>query len=321
MIKVLVNDSLSKVGINYLKDNNIEVFEKKISQEQLINFINKNNINVLLVRSSTEVRKDIIDACPSIKIIGRSGVGLDNIDVEYAKKKGIHVINSPSASSKSVAELVFAHFFSIARYLYDFKKKIIIENQYQFNKFKKECSSGTELYGKTLGVIGFGRIGIETVKIGLALGMKILVNDFDDIKNNQSINLEFFNGKSMTFTFKLTSFKELIQSADYISLHVPKQKEYLFNKKEFDMMKDGVVIANVSRGGLIDENALINAIKSGKVKAAALDVFENEIIPNMELIMNNKIFISPHIGGSTIESQDRISKDLALQIMTILKNI
>lgn len=319
MIKVLVNDGISKVGIDYLKEYNIQVFEQKVAQEKLIDFINKININVLLVRSSTEVRKNIIDACPSIKIIGRAGVGLDNIDVEYATKKGINVICSPSASSRSVAELVFAHFFSIARFLYNCQKNIIINNKYNFDDLKKKCGSGTELNGKTLGVIGCGRIGIETIKIGLSLGMKILVNDCYNDNKKKVITLDFFNGQSINFNFELTSFKELIQNADYISLHVPKQEKYLFSTQEFNLIKHGVVIVNVSRAGLIDEIALINAIKSKKVKAAALDVFENEVHPNMELIKNDNIFISPHIGGSTIEAQNRISQDLAIQIINILR--
>lgn len=314
--KVLINDKISKVGINYLKQHNIKVFEEKISQENLIHFINKMNINVLLVRSSTEVGKDIIDECQSIEIIARAGVGLDNIDVEYATKKGVYVINSPFASSKAVAELVFAHFFSISRYLYNCKKSII-DNKYNFDYLKKECSAGTELHGKILGVIGFGRIGIEVIKIGLSLGMKILVNDVDSIK--KSINLDFYDGQNLIFNFDITDFKKLIKNSDYISLHIPKQKKYLLDKKEFDLMKDGVIIANVSRSGLINETELINAIKFGKVQAAALDVFDNKILSNIELIMNDKISISPHIGGSTIEAQNRISKDLAIQIINILK--
>lgn len=318
-MKVLANDGISKSGIRYLQNYNIDVLEKKISQEELINFINDNHVDFLLVRSETQVKKELIDSCPSIKIIGRGGVGMDNIDVKYAEKKGIYVINTPHASSKSVAELVFAHFLSISRFLHDSNRKMPIEGSTKFYSLKESYAKSIELNGKILGVIGFGHIGVETIKIGLGLGMKVLVNDLF-IKKSKTVTLNFFDGQKIDFKFNIISFKELIQNSDYISFHIPKQEKYLIKKEEFELMKDGVIIANTARGGIIDENALINALESGKVKGAALDVFENEPHPKIKLLMNSKVSISPHIGGNTLETQERIGKELAVQIINWLKN-
>lgn len=317
MIKVLANDGISSAGVEVMKNNNIEVLESKVAQEQLINYINENQIDALLVRSATKVRKDIIDACPSLKIIGRGGVGMDNIDVEYAKSKGLHVINTPAASSRSVAELVFGHFFAIARFLHDANRKMPLEGDSKFSELKKSYAKATELAGKTLGVVGFGRIGIETIKIGLALGMNVIVHD-PFVKDKKEVQLDFFGGKSITFELGSTDFDELIKQSDFISLHVPKQKEYVLGQKQFEAMKDGVIIANAARGGVIDEEALVKAIESGKVRGAALDVFENEPTPKVSLLMNDKISLSPHIGGNTLEAQDRIGEELAEQIIEIV---
>ncbi|MCB9202441.1 MAG: D-2-hydroxyacid dehydrogenase [Flavobacteriales bacterium] len=316
-MKVLANDGISSAGVEVMKNNNIEVLESKVAQEQLINYINENQIDALLVRSATKVRKDIIDACPSLKIIGRGGVGMDNIDVEYAKSKGLHVINTPAASSRSVAELVFGHFFAIARFLHDANRKMPLEGDSKFSELKKSYAKATELAGKTLGVVGFGRIGIETIKIGLALGMNVIVHD-PFVKDKKEVQLDFFGGKSITFELGSTDFDELIKQSDFISLHVPKQKEYVLGQKQFEAMKDGVIIANAARGGVIDEEALVKAIESGKVRGAALDVFENEPTPKVSLLMNDKISLSPHIGGNTLEAQDRIGEELAEQIIEIV---
>lgn len=315
-MKVLANDGLASSGIIPLEKAGFEVILKTVAQEQLANFIQENNIDVLLVRSATTVRKELIDACPSLKIVGRGGVGMDNIDVEYAKSKGIKVINTPAASSHSVAELVFAHLFGMVRFLHDSNQNMPLEGDSKFNELKKAYAKGVELKGKTLGILGFGRIGQATAKVGLGLGMKVIA--YDPFLEKASVSLDFFDGQSVNFEIKTISKEEVLQQADFISLHVPAQKEYVISTKEFDMMKKGVGIVNAARGGVIDEVALLKAIEDGKVSNAGLDVFENEPTPEIQLLMNKNISLTPHIGAATLEAQDRIGEELAAQIIEIL---
>ncbi len=317
MAKILANDGISKVGIEKLEAAGFEVITTKVAQEQLISFITKNTIDALLVRSATEVRKDLIDSCNSLKLIGRGGVGMDNIDVAYAKSKDIHVINTPAASSESVAELVFAHLFSGVRYLYDANRNMPLEGDSNFKKLKKSYSGGSELRGKTLGIIGFGRIGQATAKIALGIGMQVIFTDFqiEDI----ALKLDFYNGQSVDFKLKNSSLDELLKKSDFISLHIPAQKEYVIAKDEFSKMKDGVGLINASRGGTVDEVALIDAIDNGKVAFAGLDVFESEPKPEIKILMHPHISLTPHIGAATKEAQDRIGLELADQIIKLLK--
>lgn len=317
MAKILANDGISKVGIEKLEAAGFEVITTKVAQEQLISFITKNTIDALLVRSATEVRKDLIDSCNSLKLIGRGGVGMDNIDVAYAKSKDIHVINTPAASSESVAELVFSHLFSGVRYLYDANRNMPLEGDSNFKKLKKSYSGGSELRGKTLGIIGFGRIGQATAKIALGIGMQVIFTDFqiEDI----DLKLDFYNGQSVDFKLKNSSLDELLKKSDFISLHIPAQKEYVIAKDEFSKMKDGVGLINASRGGTVDEVALIDAIDNGKVAFAGLDVFESEPKPEIKILMHPHISLTPHIGAATKEAQDRIGLELADQIIKLLK--
>ena len=314
-MKVLANDGLAASGVKALENAGVEVILTKVAQEQLIDYINKNSIDVILVRSATKVRKDIIDACPSIKIIGRGGVGMDNIDVDYAKSKGIHVINTPAASSHSVAELVFAHLFGMVRFLHDSNRNMPLDGDTKFNELKKAYAKGIELRGKTLGVLGFGRIGQATAKVALGLGMKVIA--YDPYIESATLELEFFDGQTIFFKIDTISKEEVLQQADFITLHVPAQKEYVISEKEFEIMKNGVGIVNAARGGVIDEVALVNAIESGKVSNAALDVFEKEPTPEVQLLMNPRLSLTPHIGAATSEAQDRIGTELAEQIIAL----
>ncbi len=316
-MKVLANDGISQSGIDKLENAGFEVITTKVSQEQLKDFIKKEKIDVLLVRSATKVRKDLIDACPSLKIIGRGGVGLDNIDVEYAIEKGLKVINTPAASSSSVAELVFAHLFGAARFLHQANRYMPLEGDSQFKDLKKKYAAGTELRDKTLGIIGFGRIGREVAKIGLGIGMKVIASDKE--VGEAEIPLEFYNHQSINIRIKTEPVSELIKHSDFISLHVPSQDEPLIGKEEFGAMKEGVGIINASRGGVIDEVALIEALENGKVAFACLDTFEKEPNPEIKLLMHDQISLSPHIGAATMEAQDRIGTELAVQIISILK--
>lgn len=315
-MKVLANDGIATSGVVALENAGIEVILKTVAQEQLADFINEHEIDVLLVRSATKVRKPLIDACPSLKIIGRGGVGMDNIDVSYAKDKGIKVINTPAASSHSVAELVFAHLFGMVRFLHDSNQHMPLEGDSKFKELKKAYAKGVELKGKTLGILGFGRIGQATAKIGLGVGMKVVA--FDPFIDAANIQLDFFDGQQVNFTIDTISKESVLEQADFISLHVPAQDDYVIGKKEFDIMKEGVGIVNAARGGVIDEKALLEAIESGKVSNAALDVFENEPTPEIQLLMNKNISLTPHIGAATKEAQDRIGSELATQIIEIL---
>lgn len=316
-MKVLANDGVSQSGIDALENAGFEVLTTNVAQEQLIDFINKKNITVLLVRSATTARKELIDACPNLKIIGRGGVGMDNIDVEYARNKGLHVINTPAASSHSVAELVFAHLYSIARFLHHSNRDMPLEGDSNFKALKKAYSKGKELRGKTLGILGFGRIGQATAKIGLGIGMKVVA--FDPFIEKETLELEFFDGQKVSFEIETVSKEDVLKQSDFITLHVPAQKEYVIDEAEFNMMKNGVFIANAARGGVVNEVALVNAIESGKVAGAALDVFEKEPKPEVQLLMNPSLSLTPHTGAATNEAQDRIGTELASQIISILK--
>ena len=316
-MKVLANDGLDQSGIDGLQKAGFEVITTKVPQEELINYINENQVRTLLVRSATKVRKDIIDACPSLKIIGRGGVGMDNIDVEYAREKGINVINTPAASSASVAELVFAHLFSGCRFLTDSNRKMPVEGDSKFAELKKVYTKGVELRGKTIGIIGFGRIGQEVAKIALGLGMRVLA--VDNFAEKVNLKVEFFNGQSVDFEIKTQSKEEVLKEADFVTLHVPAQKEFVIGQKEFDLMKNGAALVNCARGGVVDEEALLKALDSGKLAFAGLDVFINEPTPAKSILSHPKISLTPHTGASTNEAQDRIGISFAEQIISILK--
>lgn len=316
-MKVLANDGISKSGIKALEAAGFEVITTTVAQEQLANYINQNDVSVLLVRSATTVRKDVIDACSSLKIIGRGGVGMDNIDVDYAKSKGIQVINTPAASSQSVAELVFAHLFGGVRFLYNANRNMPLDGDTKFGALKKAYAKGIELRGKTLGIIGFGRIGQEVAKIGLGLGMKVIATD--KFVDEAEVSVDIFDGQSLKVKIKTIDFDKVLGESDFVTLHVPAQKEFVIGNEEIAKMKDGAVIINAARGGVIDEVALIEALDNGKLSFAGLDTFENEPSPAIKVLMNEKVSLTPHIGAATNEAQDRIGTELASQIISILK--
>lgn len=316
-MKVLANDGIAQIGVDELEKAGFEVITTKVAQNQLENYINKHSIDVILVRSATQVRTELIDACPSIKIIGRGGVGMDNIDVEYAREQGLHVINTPAASSHSVAELVFAHLFGMVRFLFDANRNMPLDGDTKFKDLKKAYAKGKELKGKTLGVFGFGRIGQATAKVALGLGMKVIA--FDPFLEETNLELNFYDGQTLNFSIKTISKEDVLKQADFITLHVPAQKDYVIDKAEFDAMKDGVGLVNAARGGVVNEVALIQALESGKVAYAGIDTFENEPTPAMQVLMSQNVSLSPHIGAATNEAQDRIGSELASQIITLLK--
>ena len=316
-MKILANDGISQSGFDLLEKAGFEVLDIKVAQNQLENYINEQGIDAILVRSATEINQELIEACPSIKLIGRSGIGMDNIDVQFAEDQGIHVINTPKASSNAVAELVFAHLFGMARFLHQSNREMPLEGDSRFNELKKMYTNGIELRGKTLGIIGFGNIGQETAKIALGIGMKVIATDV--LVQNANLTLDFFNGQKINIHIDTVSKEEVFKEADFISIHTPKLDNYLIDAAEIAQMKPGVGIINTARGGVLNEVALINAIEEGKVLFAGLDVFENEPNPEIQLLMNPELSLTPHIGAATKEAQDRIGMELANQIITLLK--
>jgi D-3-phosphoglycerate dehydrogenase len=306
-MKILANDGIDPIGKKLLEEAGIEVDTQHIPQEELAAKLNA--YDGITVRSATKVRKDLIDACPNLKIIGRGGVGMDNIDVEYAKSKGIAVENTPASSSQSVAELVFTHLFNGVRFVYDANRKMPLVGNTQFNQLKKDYAKGIELKGKKMGIIGFGRIGKETAKIALGLGMDVLAFDLYDIPATLPLTLS--GGVKVDVPVTKVSFDALLAESDFISLHIPFTEKPVLGAAEFAKIKPGVGIVNCSRGGTIDEIALIEALDSGKVSFAGLDVFDNEPTPRLELLQHSKVSLTPHIGASTNEAQERIGVELA----------
>ena len=315
MTRILANDGITVGCKEALENAGFEVSLDNVPQDKLNEELK--NFDVLLVRSATKVRKETIDACPNLKLVGRGGVGMDNIDVEYAQEKGIEVINTPAASSASVGELVFAHLFGMARFLPDSNRNMPLEGDTQFKELKKKFAKGVELRGKTLGIIGIGRIGQATANIALGVGMKVIATDpyIDEV----TIDVEI-NGQNIPVDIKTIEFNELLKKSDFITIHVPGGDKPVIGKKQFDMMKDGVGVVNCARGGVINEVDLVKAIEAGKVAYAGLDVFENEPKPAMQILMNDKISLTPHIGAATLEAQDRIGMELADKIIAFFGN-
>lgn len=315
MIRILANDGIDPIGKILLETAGFQVDTTHIPQDELPGKLN--HYDAITVRSATKVRKELIDSCPNIKLIGRGGVGMDNIDVEYALGKGLKVVNTPASSSQSVAELVFAHLFTGVRFLYDANRRMPLEGITRFNDLKKAYARGIELRGKKIGIIGFGRIGLETAKVALGLGMEVLA--FDLFKLPAEIELQLAGNIRVNCPVEAAGLNELIEKSDFISLHIPFLERPVLGKEEFDLMKTGVGIVNCSRGGTIDEDALLEALNSDKVSFAGLDVFDNEPTPRQDLLNHPKVSLTPHIGASTNEAQERIGAELATLIIDHFK--
>lgn len=302
-MKILITDGISEAGAKMLQDAGHEVVQQKLSPEELLQQIGQ--YEAILVRSATKVRQDAIDAGTKLKVIGRGGVGLDNIDVDYAKSKGIAVVNTPGASSISVAELAIAHMFAASRFLH------ISNVEMRKGEWpKKAYSKGVELTGKTLGLFGFGNIGRETAKRALGLGMNVIA--YDPIVNETDMDVT------------LVSKDEVLASSDYISLHIPFVKEQgpAITAAEFAKMKDGVILVNCARGGVVVEKDLLDALNSGKVRSAGVDVYENEPVTEAQaaLVNHPNVSVTPHIGASTVEGQGRVGVEIAERVIEALKS-
>lgn len=309
-MKILANDGISNEGKVALEKAGFTVITVKVDQADLATYVNAENIEIVLVRSATTVRKEVIDACPGLKLIGRGGVGMDNIDVAYARENGRTVINTPASSSQSVAELVMGHLFAGARSLHHSFKHM---ESGDFSALKKRYAKGTELRGKTLLIVGFGRIGQSLASYALGCGMHVKAVNLTPRTVEISLGEIQGIGEIKVPITANNNLEAVIGEADYISLHVPKQADgsAVIGAKEFDLMKNGVALINAARGGVIDEEALLAAITSGKVAFAGLDVFENEPNPRKDLLNNDNIATTPHVGAATVEAQDRIGLELA----------
>ena len=300
-MKVLANDGLEISAINEIKKNGIYIETNHLDKEELIE--NIKNYDVLVVRSNTKVTSDVLEAGAkgNLKLVIRAGVGIDNIDLDYAKKVGIKVSNTPNASSDSVAELALGHMFSVARY-------IAVANYTMRNgQWNKKQYKGSEIAGKILGIIGMGRIGKALAGKAEALGMKIIYADV--------------LGKQDNLAYEFMDLDNLLKVSDYVSLHVPydKDKGALISSREISMMKEGAVIINCARGKVVDEEALLEGLNSGKLAGAGIDVFEQEPSKNTELINHERVSVTPHIGASTKEAQERIGKEVAAIVINFNK--
>ena len=298
-MKVLVSDPIAQQGIKILKDAGIEVVEQSgLSPEELAKIIG--DFDGIIVRSATKVTKEVIEAAGKLKVIGRAGIGLDNVDRETAKTKNIKVVNTPTATSISVAELALGMMFAAARRIPQASVST------KAGKWEKKQFKGLELYGKTLGIIGIGRIGTELAKRAQAIGMKTVAYDPNVTSHD---------------TAEIVDLDTLLQQSDYISLHIPKteQTTHILNKAAFEKMKDGVAIINCARGGVVDEEALYEAIKAGKVRIAAIDVYESEPAKQNKLFDLDQVVATPHIGAQTKEGQTRAGTQIAELVRDALK--
>jgi D-3-phosphoglycerate dehydrogenase len=311
MVKILVNDGIHPDGRLLLEEANYLVEEDKIPQEDLASRIAE--YDVLIVRSATKVTKAVIDAGKNLKIIARGGVGLDNIDVEYAQSKGIQVFNTPRASSRAVAELAFAHLFSLSRMLQRSNRELASGSD--FKKLKKDFETGFQIKGKTLGIIGFGRIGQEVAQIALGVGMRVRAHDPFVSEAEVGIQLQEYDDIKICVKVRTESLDKVLRESDFITIHIPGSGKPSFGAAEFAKMKTGVFLINTARGGVIDEEAFLAALESGKVGGAGLDVYENEPTPREALLKHPAVSCTPHIGASTVEAQSYIGMELADKIL------
>ena len=310
MVKILVNDGMEADGKLLLEEAGYDINTTTVPQAELMDVLP--DYDVIIVRSATQVRKELIDACPKLKIIARGGVGTDNIDVDYARSKGIEIITTPAASSQSVAELAMGHIFTLTRFLHRSNREMATES---FKKLKSAYAEGIQLRGKTMGIIGFGRIGQELARMAMAMGMEVMPSDPFIKETDLAISL--YNTKDVKMSVHLRSYPlaDVLKKADFISIHTPSLGKALIGADEIAQMKDGSFLVNCARGGVIDEDALLAALESGKLGGVGLDTFTNEPNPRADLLNHPKISVTPHIGAATKEAQANIGLELADKII------
>jgi len=310
-MRILANDGLDQIAIEKLIASGHEVSTTKVAQDDLKSALTE--FDGIIVRSATKVRAADVDGNTRLRIVGRAGVGMDNIEIPAMQERNIKVVNTPGASSTSVAELVFAYLFAIARHLPEASRQMPENGSVQFADLKKKFSKAFELKGKTLGLVGYGRIAQEVARIALGIGMEVIA--FDIFFANDA-----FNASSLQHAgglVKQGSLEDVQTQADFLSFHIPFKagQPALANEAFLAGMKPGAIVVNCARGGIIDEQALLVQLDSGHIAAAGLDVFDNEPTPLPQLLAHPRVVSTPHIGGSTNEAQERIGLEIADQFI------
>lgn len=317
-MKILANDGISKEGIQLLEQNGFEVLTTKVAQEQVAAYIQKNEINGLLVRNATKVTKELIDQCSTLQLIGRLGIDMSNVEVDHALSKGIAVMDTPNATNVAIAEMVFAHLFSGARFLHDANRNMPLDGDSNFKGLTKAYSNGVELKGKTIGIVGFDAAAKEVAKIALGLGMKVLA--YDETTTINTIKVDFFDGQSLMFTIPTQTLEEVLKKSDFITFHCTgSEYKYMISETQLKMMKENVGLINVTQEGVINEVALLSGLEEDKILFAGLDVFEEEPTPAVQVLMHPKLSLTPHIATATVEAQDRMSIEMAEKIIAEFK--
>ena len=313
-MKILANDGISTSGETLLIEAGHEILNHRVSQEHLVQFINENQVEILLVKNATSIDHQVIDSCKSLKIIGKAGTEMNNVAVDYAIEKGLYVISTPNSYARATAELVFAHFFSLARFLHDSNRMMPLEGDSKFNLLKKTYQNAAELFGKTLGVIGSGSNALEVIKMGISLGMNVII--FNEISKSEKVNLDFFDGQKLVFELKSVKFEEILEKSDFISILNTEKSGYLIDSEEFEIMKNGAYLVNIAKGA-VNEVTLVDYLENKKLAGAALDVFENEPKPDIQVLMNPSLSLSPNLATVTTDAIEKTGKELAEQIIKI----
>ena len=313
-MKILANDGISTSGETLLIEAGHEILNHRVSQEHLVQFINENQVEILLVKNATSIDHQVIDSCKSLKIIGKAGTEMNNVAVDYAIEKGLYVISTPNSYARATAELVFAHFFSLARFLHDSNRMMPLEGDSKFNLLKKTYQNAAELFGKTLGVIGSGNNALEVIKMGISLGMNVII--FNENSKSEKVNLDFFDGQKLVFELKSVKFEEILEKSDFISILNTEKSGYLIDSEEFEIMKNGAYLVNIAKGA-VNEVTLVDYLENKKLAGAALDVFENEPKPDIQVLMNPSLSLSPNLATVTTDAIEKTGKELAEQIIKI----
>ena len=313
-MKILANDGISTSGETLLIEAGHEILNHRVSQEHLVQFINENQVEVLLVKNATSIDHQVIDSCKSLKIIGKAGTEMNNVAVDYAIEKGLYVISTPNSYARATAELFFAHFFSLARFLHDSNRMMPLEGDSKFNLLKKTYQNAAELFGKTLGVIGSGSNALEVIKMGISLGMNVII--FNENSKSEKVNLDFFDGQKLVFELKSVKFEEILEKSDFISILNTEKSGYLIDSEEFEIMKNGAYLVNIAKGA-VNEVTLVDYLENKKLAGAALDVFENEPKPDIQVLMNPSLSLSPNLATVTTDAIEKTGKELAEQIIKI----
>lgn len=315
-MRILANDGIDAAGKQLLEAAGFIVDTQKIPQVELSTGIK--DYDIIIVRSATKVTREIMESS-QLKLIARAGVGLDNIDMKAAGELHIPVVNTPNASSRSVAELVFAHMFSLARFLHLSNREMPSNGIANFKDLKKHFSDGFELTDKKLGIIGFGRIGQEVAKIAIGLGMEVLVYDYKQREFDLTITLaKPYQKNNFQITLKGKPMNEILSNSDFVTVHTPGSDEVI-GAEEISMMRKGAILINCARGGVVNELAVRDAMSNGHLSAIGFDVFEEEPPVNEVILSIANASLTPHIGASTAEAQERVGLELADKIISYFK--